>query len=750
MTGGTESAERLADLHEVDLTRRLVASIARRDEPLRRLLMLAAVPYRVDRDLLEQLSTGIIEAGEFERAYDALGELPYLKEAPDLTFTLHDDLRLPLLELWDAGGVEDTSLAAVRAQVRDVWEERYRAIGRAEEALDTVSGIIRSTAPRRFVSAYRSINRSMEHALAHGMVAAVAADPEEARQTLGRRLGERGARREYAQCDLMSRAFADAVATLPDDGQQTRLRAWAAYYRARTSADLHDWASADRWLDEAVPYTEQDPVFALWVAGQRESMLTSQDRYDEARLAAEELVRLNDESHADPWNEHVAHSELAHIHHMCWRPDEATASRRRAIDAAIDAENNQAVIGARLTFATLATDDEAAFTEVLRAVVDARLQDFDAATNGACARTALEVLGWRSARLTAVLTQELRQLTRGQGPHALVDLHESRSSVFSKAALPFEAWDAIQEAIREASEVAPDRLPDLQATRAALGDEVGHARESAAENLAVLADPIADQDTWLRVRCLTNAALSLLEVNEAEQAWDLAEQARPLFVEMGNERAAVYTWVIQAESHRIRGDLEQARAALDRVVVPLPWSYDLMRGKVAIRVRRSGGERLAAAESAADVWACYLERRDPNGLSVIGADVLDALQGAARHDRAAQVAHEIAHAAETASAFAAWAPTEQTSAADAHLAEGLRIWKAGIGHERVRLRSAREHCAEALLLDPQLWWIHLEAGLMERAAQDADNSQRELDQAAALIDDPTLRRAYDVVRSDLD
>ncbi len=750
MTGGTESAERLLELHGVDLARRLVASLARRDDSLRRLLMLAAVPYRVDRELLERLSTGLIQPGEFDRAYDALRGLSYLKEAADHTFTLHDDLRLPLLELWDAGEVEDTSLADVRVLVRDAWDERYLATCRAEVALDTVSGIIRSTSPRRFTSVYRSVHRRMEHTLAHGMVAAVAADPDEARLTLGRRLDERGSRREYSQCDLLSRAFVDAVATLPDDDQRTRLHAWAAYYRARTAADLHDWASADQWLDKAQPHAEQDPILALWVAAQRESILADQNLYEDARVAAEELVRLNDESHADRWNEHVAHSELAQIHHMCWRPDEAMVSLRRAIDSATDAGNSTAVIACRLNFATMATDDDAAVVEVLRAVVEARLQDFSAATNGSCVRAALQVLGWRSARLTAVLSQELRQLTRGQGPHALIDLFEARSQVFSKAALPFEAWDAIQEAIREASEFTPERLPDLQASRAALGDEVGHARESAAENLAVLADPIGHLDTWLRARCLTNAALSLLEVTEGEQAWELAEQARPLFAEMGNERAAAYMGVIQAESYRIRGDLERARAALDQVDVSLPWNFELMHGKVALRLRNSGGERSAAGESAANLWAHYLVNGDPNGLAMIGADVLRGFQDATRYDEAAQVAREIGHAADTASAFAAWAPTEKTAAADAHVAEGLRIWKAGIGHERMRLRSAREHCAEALLLDPDMWWIHLEAGLIERAAQDPESSERALDRAASLIDDPTVRRAFDVVRAGLD
>lgn len=748
MTGGTESAERLADLQDVDLARRLIASIARRDESLRRLLMLAAVPHRNDRDLLEQLSSGLIEPDRFDQAYDALRALPLVKEAADDTFTLHDDVRLPLLELWEAGD-EDVSLADLRARARAVWDERYVALCQAEEALDTVAGIIRTTSPQRFTSASRSIKRRMDRVLANGMTAAVAADPDDAKLVLGRRIEERTSRHALSQCDLLSRAFADAVTALPDAEQRTRLGAWAAYYRARTTADLRDWEGAERWLDQAMPYTEHDPVVAIWVASQRQAMLVDQYRFAEAGAAAEGLVQLNESTHADVWNEHVAHAQLAEIHHMCWRPDEAMASMRRAIDSATDADNYAAAIGHRLSFARVANDDDAVVVEVLRAVVDARLQDFGAAMNSSCARTALEVLGWRSPRLAAVLTQELRQITRGHGPHALVNLHESRSAVFSQAALPFEAWDAIEEAIREASELAPERLPDLRASRAALGDEVGRARESAADNLAVLADPIASQDAWLRARCLTNAALSLLEITEAEQAWELAEQARPLFLEMGNERAASYMRVIQAESHRLRGDLAQARATIDRVDAPLPWGFELMRGKVDLRIRSSGGERSAAGESAARLWAHFQLKPNPTGVIMVGGEVLEALQGATRYDEAAEVARTIARASETASAFAAWAPTPQTTAADAHVSEGLRIWKAGIGHERVRLRSAREHCAEALLLDPDLWWLHLEAGLIDHAAQNRKSSERELDTAASLLDDPTLQRALEVVRAEL-
>ena len=52
-------------------------------------------------------------------------------------------------------------------------------------------------------------------------------------------------------------------------------------------------------------------------------------------------------------------------------------------------------------------------------------------------------------------------------------------------------------------------------------------------------------------------------------------------------------------------------------------------------------------------------------------------------------------------------------------------------------------------MDPDLWWIHLEAGLIDHAAQSRKNSQRELDLAASLIDDPALRRALETVRAEL-
>lgn len=747
MTGRVESATDLVDLRDVELAQMLLDSIARRDEALRRLLMLAAVPPRVDAGLLARVAETMLDPSDFERGYDRLRALSYVKESLDGSFTLHDDLRLPLLELWESHGLDGATLADVRDVVLTVWDERYDEARRAEGALDVVAGVVRSAEPSRYAAAYRGIKRLTDHALVHGTVAAVAADAEAARSSVQRRLREHSARREYAQCDLIARAFAGAVTAVPNPEQRSRLLAWAAYYRSETAADLEDWEAADRWLDEAEPEAASDPVFALWIATQRLRVLTNQNRLVEAQRAAEALVELNDETHADRWNEHVAHRHLAGIHTKRWRPEETAASLRRAIDSALGVDNVEAALDARLAFAAEVEDQGAAAAELLHAVVSARLEDFDVTVNATCARISLMVLGWRSPRLASLLSQQVRQMTRGEGPHAVIDLYAAQASVYDQAGLAVRASQAIDEAISYATDLAPERLPQLSATRAALASEVGHAEAAAEQNLAVLANPVAHEDRWLRAQCLTNAALNLLEVSEAKRALELAEEARPLFEEMGNEGAAAYTWMVQAKAHRIQGRVDDAASALARVDEKLPVSYAAALEVDRMRLAAARGDRTGAAEAGARAFAVSRMSTDRRSTLTYGAEAVQALGRANRFEEAARIAREVAALADEITAYADWRPTDATIAADAHAAEAVRIWKAGIGHPLLRLRSAREHCGQALQLDPDVWWIHLEAALIEFAAGDRSTGQRELNLASSLVsDDVILRDALERVR----
>jgi len=361
----------------------------------------------------------------------------------------------------------------------------------------------------------------------------------------------------------------------------------------------------------------------------------------------------------------------------------------------------------------------------------------------------LVVLGWRSPRLMALLSQQVRQLSRGDGPQASIDLLGDQADVLGRVGLPEQALAKLDEAVEVAAEAAPGRLLDLTVTRAGALDDVGRPRESAEAALAVLSHPEISSDLWLRARVLVNAALSLLDVSEAERAITLADSARALFDQMGHERAAAYTAVIRAEAHRRLGRIGDAARELDLVDLRLPPTYASVIHLSRSRLADASGDRVAAADhSLRALDAVRGLGGHPGYVIGIVGETVKRLAAAARYDDAERLLVSSAGLAGQTAAFADWQPTEHETAAAAHAAEGVRIWTAGIGPARLRLRSAREHFGEARRLDPEEGWYCLEAALVEAAADEPVETDRQLDLAVSLLDDGPVRQALRRIRAE--
>ncbi|WP_148571642.1 hypothetical protein [Nocardioides caldifontis] len=742
------SASELVELRDVELAGRLLDSWARRDDLLRRLLMLAVVPRIVDRELLAALTGTTAEDDRFAGGYARLVGSPFVKEGAGSSFTLHDELRRPLLELWEEQGFEGRSLADLRRTVWELWEGRYRDGCRDEGALDLVAPVLRRANPRRFRAADRAIRKDVDHALLETVAAAVAYDPAVALDRLDGWLADRAARQEYRRCDLVARSFADALVALPGERRTAVLEGWAAYYRARAAGLMEDWETADDWLDDADGHAAADARLAFWVASLRVDHLVRRDRLVEAQETAEALVARHAGNPPDPWNENVVHGQLATVHENRWQPDEAVASYRAATASATAAGNTAAAVQARLSLTRVVQDAVTAAEEVLRAVATSRLECPDRGINQRASRRALVVLGWESPRLAAALVREVRQLTRGDGPQAVVDLAVDRASTFEAAGLAHRAVEVLDKAITDAAELAPERVPDLKASRAALGDRVGRAEDAVALNLSVIADPLVPAGAWQRARCLTNAALSLLETSQAGRALELALQAQPLFAEIGNERAAAYLWTVRSEAHRLLGDLEEARRCLDRITMPLPawWESDARFARS--RLAAAQGDRDGAAVLAREGYELVRDRDDRHLRLTACSEALHRAARAGRHADVAALGTEVSALAAAATAYETWQPTETTLRADEHLAEAVRIWKAGIGTDRMRLRSAHEHCAESLGLDGASAWAHVEAALIDLARGERPAATHQLE-AALDLGEPVFSAALRTVAAEL-
>jgi tetratricopeptide (TPR) repeat protein len=720
---------KLLAMTDAQMAERLLARLDRRNPELRRLLMLAAIPRVVDPQLLAA-TAGVPCDEDFMETYRAVASLPFVEVGDGDTLTVHDDIRGPCLALWREHGLDGESVEHVRALVLDIWQQRYHDACREEAALDLVGPIVRDANQDRFLSAIRAVKRNVEHALLEGVNAAVAVGPATGKQCLEAWLNDRDERHEYASSDLLARAFADAVSVLADSGERETYSAWAAYYRALTLANLEDWEEAYGALEIAGRVAPEDPVLSLWVEGARETILYRQGRFAEAQEAVESLIAMNQAQHVDSWNEHVAHGQRAQVLLMRWRVDEAVAGYLEAIESATAAGNVEGAIEARLALSGCTEEEDLAAAHVLRALVHARLRCASRVVNARCTRRALIVFGADSPRLAALLAQEVRQLRRGEGPHGEVDVFSDLAETWSRAGLPRRAAAALDEAIDFASALVPERIPELSANRAALGDDLGQARDAAEANLAVVRDPIAGEDPWQRARCLMNAATSLLQLTEAEQALDLAGQAEPLFAWMGNDRAATFTWVVRAEAHRLLGRLGDAEACLRHSTgTPLPGNYQAFGHLVAGRLRAGRGDLAGAADEMRR--ACIVTRRfhDPSSILAVGGEAMRHLAKSSNFVDCAELSQELLDAARKLRARDAWEPTDATAGADGHAAEAVRIWKAGLGDDRARLLAAREHCSEALRHDPNEGWIHLEAALVSLALDDKSAAQRSLDAA---------------------
>jgi cob(I)alamin adenosyltransferase len=125
------------------------------------------------------------------------------------------------------------------------------------------------------------------------------------------------------------------------------------------------------------------------------------------------------------------------------------------------------------------------------------------------------------------------------------------------------------------------------------------------------------------------------------------------------------------------------------------------------------------------------------------------LAATARYDDVERLTRTCGRLAAEVSAFADWRPSGAETTAAAHAAEAVRIWTAGIGPARLRLRSAREHFSEANRLDPTQGWYSVETGLVEAAAGEPAEADRHFGLALALLDEEPIREALERARPDL-
>lgn len=697
-------------MSDIDLASRTIERLARQDPELYKIFVLAAVPRSVDAELLQRLA-GFSSRDEFVKSLDRLAALPYIKVLRTGLYSMHDDIRDPLLALWERDGFVGQSLVQVRAVILSCWEERYESACVDEDALDQVHGIMQSVNPKRLQQVTRAIRARMDHVLVEMVYALVAADLTDARQRFDVWFCERDDRGDYVRCELLARAFTDAVRVTTQSNSSDALNAWCKYYRFQSALSMEDFDSAASWLDSLESDSACDDKLTRWVLLGKSNLRIGQFRLVDAQHVIEHVIALNKVNHVDESNEYLAHEYRAAILERRWHVDEAVECHLSAIESASAAGNVDGAILARLALAQGTSDLGQETLQVVRAIAGARLKSPSDRVNRDCSTSGLIVLGSRSARLGALFTQQVSLLARGGGVPAEIQLLSARAEAMEKAGLARRSIVLWDEAIERANVSMPGQVPRLRANRAALLDEVGKAREAAAANLHAMNDPLTRHDVWHRARCLANAATSLLEVGDAEEAITLAEEANAEFSKIGNERAVAYTWLIRARANICLARLVEAGADLERVREPLPALQEVERRTAASRFAAASGDRERSVEHALQAYQLGRSCCNTAEVLVCGAELLVRLSQTGRLAKFKDIAEELAQLSAELHKFESWAPSGSVDAADAHAGEALRIWKAGIGDEAARATATGEHYAEALNHDDADGWIQFEAGL---------------------------------------
>jgi tetratricopeptide (TPR) repeat protein len=340
--------------------------------------------------------------------------------------------------------------------------------------------------------------------------------------------------------------------------------------------------------------------------------------------------------------------------------------------------------------------------------------------NSKVAAWALKFVAPRSSRLVHTLTEQMRQLVLEQGADGYIDTLLEQAEVLGHNGDPDGALQRLELAMSVAEKEMPARVWDIRVEQAILAADL--ARPGAGDECITLAsDPRTLEDLGVRGRCLISASDAFKAIGSYREALSCNEQAQEVWREMGHANAMALTRAMRADVLRCLGDIQGAERELQSVKSISDPEHRGWILEFRARLMAAKGDTSRGADLAANAMRIALDLDDRVTAIARGVLTCEFHERGRAYAPLEKLQATVNGWVRDQVAYLSYRRTHDAQLADEHAARAVRILITGLGPSSGRRRSARDHLEEAIRLDAEVCWYHLELGLLEalegRAAQ---------------------------------
>jgi hypothetical protein len=723
------------------------------------LFLLAALPRTFDEQLLARLADKDLADPTLRVALDLLLRNPLVHERQSGSWTVHSSVRRSLLHLWRSGSVETFNLTDSLEKLAGIYQDRYLAARSAATSLELIHTLlmqVNEDGQVRYRSFNDTINEQLIRTASELIHTRLQLSAEAGWRTMVEKFGELEDDGKAALCQTLARGWKGDQSLVPAE-RATLHNAWGDYFGARAANAQQRWEQALSILDAIKDPESIDKFFATWCHGERARALRGLYRFPEAFKEIEAEIRIHDTYHVDDQNSWAPWLEKVGLHTQLWEPAEAQKAAQEGYKRAENYAGANAQIAARLSIVANALelgDRPLATRQLLRALWRARQYASEAESRDArsanlkVASSALTVLASDSLRLVQSLSEQVRQLALEQGADGRIETLLGQADALAQNGDHEGALRRLDLAREVAEKEVPARLWQVRLEQADLGAEL--ARPGVTEDCVMLAgEPQALEDLGVRGRCLAIASEGSRALGAYRDALGYLEQAQDAWGEMRHENATALLRVMRADLLRRLGDFEGAERELGHV---MEFSHPELQGRLLIcraRLSRDRGDAGQGAELASSAMRVALDRGDRvTGISggVLACECYDTAHD---YESLERTLTDVTEQVRAQLRYLSYKSTATGELADEHAARAVRIMVAGVGPSSERRRSAREHLDEAVRLDGEVWWYHLELGLLQALGGRAGQARPHIQTAIALTSDGALRMAMEELVDEL-